>query len=164
MGSFKKFPEDKLPDRSNFYSSLKNECISKIGYLHANNICSMFKVNTMGDYHYLYLKTDVLLLADVFEKFISTCLEYYRLDSFHYFSSPGLSWDAMLKMTKTELELISDIDMDLFIGFVSIYFYIFILIYLFISLFITLLKDIVKQIINTDNYMIIKNQVYIAFI
>ena len=57
----------------------------------------------MGDYHDLYLKTDVLLLADVF---IITCLEYYRLDPCHYFSSPGLSWDAMLKMTKTELELI----------------------------------------------------------
>ena len=69
----------------------------------------------MGDYHDLYLKTDVLLLADAFEKFISTCLEYYRLDPCHYFSSPGLSWDAMLKMTVIELELITDIDMDLFI-------------------------------------------------
>ena len=69
----------------------------------------------MGDYHDLYFKTDVLLLADVFEKFISTCLKYYGLDPCHYFSSPGLSWDAMLKMTGIELELISDIDMHLFI-------------------------------------------------
>ena len=69
----------------------------------------------MGDYHDLYLKTDVLLLADVFEKFINICWEYYGLDPCLYFSSPGLSWDAMLKMTGMELELISDIDMDLFI-------------------------------------------------
>ena len=69
----------------------------------------------MSDYHDLYLKRDVLLLADVFEKFISTCLEYYGLDPCHYFNSPGLSWDAMLKMTEIELEPISDIDMHLFI-------------------------------------------------
>ena len=51
----------------------------------------------MGDYHDHYLKKDVLLLADVYEKFIDTCLKYYGLDTCHYFSSPGLSWDAMLK-------------------------------------------------------------------
>ena len=69
----------------------------------------------MGDYHDLYLKTYVLLLADVFEKFISTCQDYYGLDPCHYFSSSGLSWNAMLKMTRMELDLISGIDMDLFI-------------------------------------------------
>ena len=69
----------------------------------------------MGDYHDHYLKKDVLLLADVFEKFTSTCLKYYELDPCHYFSSPGLSWDAMLKMTDIELEKISDIDKHLFI-------------------------------------------------
>ena len=56
------------------------------------------------------LKKDVLLSANVFEKFISTCLKCYNLDSCHYFSAPGLSWDAMLKMTKAELEDISDPD------------------------------------------------------
>ena len=74
----------------------------------------MFPMNTMGDYHDLYLKADVFLLVDVFEKFINTCLKYYGLDPCHYFSSPGIIWDAMLKMTKTELELISDIGVDLF--------------------------------------------------
>ena len=69
----------------------------------------------MSDYQDLYLKTDVLLLADVFENFIKTRLDYYGLDPCHYFSSPGLSWDAMLKMTGVELELINDIDMHLFI-------------------------------------------------
>ena len=72
-------------------------------------------MNTLGDYHDLYLKTDVLLIADVFEKFINTCLDYYRLDLCHYFSSPGLSWDAMLKMTGIKSELMSDIDIHLLI-------------------------------------------------
>ena len=66
-------------------------------------------------YHDHYLKKDVLQLADVFEKFIGTCLKYYGLDPCHYFSSPGLSWDAMLKMTDVKLEKISDIDKYLFI-------------------------------------------------
>ena len=72
-------------------------------------------MNTIGGYHCLYLKTDVLLLTDVFENFINTCLEYYGLDPCHYFSSPGSSWYAMLKMTGIELELTSDIDMHVFI-------------------------------------------------
>ena len=72
-------------------------------------------MDTMDDCYDLYFKADVLLLADVFEKFISTYLKYYRLDPCHYFSSPALSWDSMLKMTKIELELISDTDMYLFI-------------------------------------------------
>ena len=67
----------------------------------------------MADYHDLYLKTDVLLLTDVFEKFINTCLLYYKLDPCHYCSNPGLSWNAVLKMNKIELELMSDIDMHL---------------------------------------------------
>ena len=87
----------------------------KKDYLHAIDVWNVFKMNTMGDYHDLYLNTDVLLLADVFEKFISTCLDYYGLDTCHYFSGPGLSWDAMLKMSGIKLELISDIDMHLFI-------------------------------------------------
>ena len=69
----------------------------------------------MGDYHGHYLKQDVLLLADVYEKFIDTCLKYYGLDPFHYFCSPGLSWDAVLKMTDIKLEKISDINKYLFI-------------------------------------------------
>ena len=72
-------------------------------------------MKNMDDYHVHYLKKDVLLLADVFEKFIATCLKFYELDPCHYFSSPGLSWDAMLKMTGIELEKISDIGKYLFI-------------------------------------------------
>ena len=92
IDSFKKFSENKLPERCTFFSSLK-------GYSKANNIWNVFKMNTVGDYHDLYLKTDVSLLADLSENFINTCLDYYGLDPCHYLISPGLSWDAMLKMT-----------------------------------------------------------------
>ena len=107
MDSFKKLFENKLPDRCKLFSSLKDKCISEKNYLKANNIWNVLKINTMSDYHDLYLKTDVLLLADVFERFINMCLDYYGLDPCHCCSSPGLSWDAMLKMTGIELELIS---------------------------------------------------------
>ena len=116
MDSFKRFDEDKLPDkRLFFFSSLKDKCISKEEYDRAIKIWNVFKIKTLREYYDLYLKTDVLLLADVFEKFIKTCLDYYGLDPCHYFSSPGLSWDAMLKMSGVELDLISDIDMHLFV-------------------------------------------------
>ena len=72
-------------------------------------------MKNVGDYHDHYLRKDVLLLADVFEKFIDTCLKFYGLDPCHYFSSPGLSWDAILKMTGIKLEKISDIEKYLFI-------------------------------------------------
>ena len=72
-------------------------------------------MKNMGDYHDHYLKKEVLLLADVFEKFINTCLKVYKLDPCHYFSSPGLNWDAMLKMTDVWLEKTVDNDMYLFI-------------------------------------------------
>ena len=69
----------------------------------------------MGEYHDLYLKSDILLLTDVFENFRKTCLSHYKLDPAHYLTSPGLAWDAMLKMTKIGLELITDVDQQLFI-------------------------------------------------
>ena len=72
-------------------------------------------MKNMGHYHDFCFKKDVLLLADVFEKFIGKCLNYYGFDACHYFSSSGLSWDAMLKMTDMKLEKISDIDKYLFI-------------------------------------------------
>ena len=108
MDSFKKFSKGRLPDRYKFFSSLKDECISEKDYLTSIDVWNVFKMNTMGDYHDVYLK-------GFFQRFINTCLDYYGLDPYHYSSSPGLSWDAMLKMTGIELEFISDIDMHLFI-------------------------------------------------
>ena len=115
MDNFQKFDEVQLPSKEDFFSILKNEHITNEQYEHAQNIWNTFNLKTMGDYHDLYLKSDTLLLADIFENFRKTCLQYYKLDPCHYFSSPGLSWDAMLKMTEVKLELINDIDMYQFI-------------------------------------------------
>ena len=122
VDSCEKFKYTELPPKECFYSSIKdgkrdndNGYISDDQYSHLKNVWNTFSFNTFKDFHNHYLKKDVLLLADVFEKFISTCLEYYNLDPCHYFSSPGFSWDAMLKMTKVELEKISNADMHLFI-------------------------------------------------
>ena len=84
-------------------------------YLTSKKIWDKFDMKDIGDYHDHYLKKDLLLLANVFEKFIDTCLKFYRLDPCHHFSYPGLSWDAMLKMAIVKLEKISDIDKYLFI-------------------------------------------------
>ena len=92
-----------------------NDHISDKDYLTYEKIWNEFNMKNMGDYHDHYLKKDALLLANAFEKFIDTCLKFYKLDPCHYFSSPGLSWDAMLKMTGVELVRISDMDMYLFI-------------------------------------------------
>ena len=115
INSIKRFNEDELPNKSNFFSSLKDSGVNEKEYERAVNVWKVFRIKNLGEYHDLYLKTYVLLLADVFEKFVETCLNYYRLDPCHYFSSPGLSWYAMLKMTGIKLEIISDVDMHLFI-------------------------------------------------
>ena len=115
MSSFKRLNEDKLPDKGKFFSSLKDKGINEKEYDRAIKVWKDFKIKNLEEYHDLYLKAGVLLLVDVFEKFVETCLNYYRLDPFFYCTSSGLSWDAMLKMTKTKLELVSDVDMHLFI-------------------------------------------------
>ena len=93
-----------MPDIDKFFSSLKDCGISEKEYQRAIDVWKMFEIKNLGQYHNLYLKTDVLLLCDVFEKFINVCLNFNNLDPCHYFSSPGLSWDAMLKMTGIRLE------------------------------------------------------------
>ena len=115
MDSFSKFNDTELPQREDFYSLLTDNNISEDDYSHAKNVWNTFNLQNMGEYHDLYLKTDILLLTDVFENFRKTCLTYYKLDPLHYITSPGLAWDAMLKMTGINLELITDIDMQLFI-------------------------------------------------
>ena len=107
MDGFDKFKEEGLPSIEIFYSKLTGEDISDKDYNHAKNVWKEFKCKTMGHYHDLYLKCDVLILADVFENFRKTGKEYYN----YYFSCPGFAWDAMLKTTDINLELITDIDM-----------------------------------------------------
>ena len=80
--------------------SVRKRLISEKDYLHAVNIWSGFKMKLLGEYRDHCLKRNVFLLTDVFEKFINTCLKYYGLDSCHYFSSPGLSFNATLTMTE----------------------------------------------------------------
>ena len=84
-------------------------------YWTCNKIWNKFNMKNMGDHHDYYLKKEVLLLGDVFEKFIDTRLKFYKLDPCHYFSSSGLSWDTVLKMFGVKLEKISSVDMYLFI-------------------------------------------------
>ena len=104
-----------MPARKYFYSSTKDRKIGGDGeksdghinfkdYLTCEKIWNKFDIEGMGDYQNHYLKKYILLLADVFEKFIDTCLKFHGLDPCHFFSSPGMSWDAMLKMTGIELE------------------------------------------------------------
>ena len=107
-----KFKETKLPNKEKFYSSLNNTNITDEDYKRALEIWDKFNCKNLGEYSDLYLKSDVCLLADVFENFRNTCLRYYKLDPTHYSSSPGLAWDAMLKMTNVKLDLITDIDME----------------------------------------------------
>ena len=89
--------------------------ISIKDYLTCEKIWNKFGMKNMGDYHDRYFKKDVLLLADVFEKFIDTCLKFYGLDPCHYFRSPRLSWDATLRMAGVKFEKISHIDKCFFI-------------------------------------------------
>ena len=115
MESFEKFDQTELPAKEHFYSILNDQDITDDEYDHAKKVWKTFKIKTIGEYHDFYLESDVLLLTDVFENFRKTCMQYYKLDPCHYFTSPGLSCHAMLKMTSIKLELMTDVDMFQFI-------------------------------------------------
>ena len=101
--------ETKLPSKD--LSKLYDEHISDEDYQHAIKVWDTFNCKTLKDYHDLYLKSDVLLLVDVFENFRKTCLKHYKLHPCHYYTAPGLVWDACLKETNQKLELLKDYDM-----------------------------------------------------
>ena len=115
VDSIDKFSETQLPPQESFYSKLYDEGISNEDYLHAQEVWKVFNCQTFRDYHNIYNVSDVLILADVFENFRDVCNENYGLDPTHYYTSPGLAWDAALKMTKISLELLRDYDMILMI-------------------------------------------------
>ena len=117
MDSGGRFSETRLLDEEKFYSKLNDEHITDEEYAHAQTVWEAFGCKKLGDfgckklgdYHNLYVKTDVVLLADVFKNFRNLCQEQYGLDPAHYYTSPGLCWDALLKETGIELELLTDL-------------------------------------------------------
>ena len=91
------------------------EGITSVDYRYAKRAYKEFKSKNIGDYHDLYVQSDTLLLADIFENFRNKCIEIYELDPTHFLSAPGLAWQACLKKTRVELELLTDIDMLLMV-------------------------------------------------
>ena len=115
MDSWERFNETSLRSKKEFYSNLNMEDIDEIDYRHGNNVFRSFKLENLGDYHDLYVKSDTLLLADVFENFRDMCLKVYELGPAHFVSLPRLAWQACLKKTNIELELLTDYDMLLMV-------------------------------------------------
>ncbi|XP_072389463.1 uncharacterized protein [Diabrotica undecimpunctata] len=111
LDNFSKLDEVSLPTQEEFFDILKGEGISDEKYLRAKRVWEVFNCNTLGEYSDVYLKSDILLLADVFENFRHNCLFNYKLDPAQYLTAPSLSWDAMLRKTNVQLELLTDIDM-----------------------------------------------------
>ena len=111
MDSWKRFKEESLPDKESFYSKLNNEHITDEGYAHAQKVWDAFKIKNLGEYHDLYVLSDTLLLADVFENFRDKCIETYEFGPAYFLSAPGLTWKACLKKTNVKLELLTDNDM-----------------------------------------------------
>ncbi|KAL4091146.1 hypothetical protein QTP88_025883 [Uroleucon formosanum] len=109
--SWERLEDITLPSKRSFYSTLTETGIRESEFDHAKEVWSHFNCRTLGDYSDLYLKIDVLLLADVFENFRNECMKAYNLDPAHYFTAPGLSFDAMLKYTGQKLQLLDDYDM-----------------------------------------------------
>ena len=97
VDSWEKFEETELPSKEAFYSKLNMKEISDKDYEHAQKVWNIMEEKTLGEYHNVYLKTDVLLLADVFETFRETCIKHYKLDPAHFYTAPGLAWKAALK-------------------------------------------------------------------
>ena len=112
IDSFNRFSATQLPPKNGFFNRLNDTHISNSQYEHAQRV---FQCDVLMDYHDIYFKSDLLLLADSFEKFRCVCLSDYGLDPLHYYTTPGLTWGAALKMSRVNLELITDIDMYNFI-------------------------------------------------
>ena len=115
MDNWERFNETSLPSKESFYSNLNMENIEDIHYRHGNNVFNKFKLNNLDEYHDLYVQSDTFLLADMLENFRDMCLKEYELDPAHFLSLPGLAWQACLKKTNVELELLTDYDMLLMV-------------------------------------------------
>ena len=115
MDNWERFNETSLPSKESFNSNLNMENIDDIDYRHGNNVFKIFNLKNLGEYHDIYVESDTLLLADVFENFKNACLKVYELDPAHFLSLPGLAWQACLKKTNIKLELLTDYDMLLMV-------------------------------------------------
>ena len=115
VDNWERFNETSLPSKKDFYSNLNLENIDDIDYRHGNNVFKGFRLENLGDYHDLYVQSDTLLLANVFENFRDMCIKEYELDPAHFLSLTGLAWQACLKKTNIELELLTDCDMLLMV-------------------------------------------------
>ena len=102
MNSPEKLKETELPPKEEFYSRLNGVGISDEDYEQARKVWETFEMKNLEDYHNLYNQVDVLLLADVFENFRNICIKNYKLDPAHYYTAPGLAWDAALKVTEVK--------------------------------------------------------------
>ena len=102
MDDWSRFDKEELPDKSDFYSSLNMEQITGIDYRHAKKVFDKFCIKDLGKYHDLYVQSDTLLLADVFENFRDMCIKVYGLDPAYFLSAPGLAWQACLKKTRVK--------------------------------------------------------------
>ena len=111
IDSWERFDEISVLDKEVFYSSLKMEDITSVDYRHVKRVYKEFKSKNLGDYHELYVQSDTLLLADIFENFRIKCIKIYELDPAHFLSAPGLAWQVCLKKMGARLELLTDIDM-----------------------------------------------------
>ena len=140
--TWERFSEISLPSKEDFYSNLNMEDISDIDYRNANKVFKVFKLENLGDYHDLYVQSDTLLLADVFNNFRDICLKEFELDPAHFLSLPGLAWQACLKKTNIELELLTDYDMLLMVEEEE---------------YVTPYTDMLKLIINTQKIIIMKS-------
>ena len=100
MDKWEKFIKTLLPKKEEFYGTLNMEDLTDLDYNHVKRVCKDFEIKNVGECHDLYLSSDTLLLADVFEKFRTMCLEIYELDPAKFLSAPGLAWQAALKKTK----------------------------------------------------------------
>ena len=101
MDSWERFNETSLPPKESFYSELNLEGFTDEDYVHTQKVCDVFGLKNLGEYDDLYVQSDTLLLADIFEKFRNTCPEIYQLDPAHFLLAPGLVWQTCLKKTKT---------------------------------------------------------------
>ena len=115
MDSWERFSEKLSPSKEDFCSNLNMEDIRDIDYRHANNVFKRFKLENLGDYHDLYVQSDTFLLADVFNNLRDMCIKEYELDPAHFLSLPGLAWQACLKKTIIERELLTGYDMLLMV-------------------------------------------------